>query len=261
MSRPGRLALLLTAAVVACAVLYVSISAHHPLSSRVASLPVQSAAAAVPREPAATVCTGVSGCRMVATVDVDGDGQQDQIGLIDRSLADGGSITVRVRTATRHILQTTGHDVHWFGQPFLGAVPLDGAAGAEIVVGAMMGANYEEFRVVTYRDGRLVTLKAPPAEWTRAGLAASTPRWGIDGSYSFNSGVYRHLSADGVVSLTRKTADRNSSGRGFHGHTATYRWAAGRWSIASSLTTHYATDRSVRHLGGWHVVGLPAFVR
>jgi hypothetical protein len=260
MSRPGRLAVLITAAVFACAALYVSTSAHHPLSSRVASLPVQSAAATVPRTPAAEVCTGVRGCRVVAAVDVDGDGRRDQVGVIGRKPADGGSITVRVRTATGHVLQTTGHDVYWFGEPFLGAVPLDGAAGAEIVVGSTMGANYEEFRVVTYRDGRLVTLDAPPAVWTKAGLAKSTPRWGIDGSYSFNSGVYRRVSADGVVTLTLKTADRNRSGHGFRGHTTTYRWTAGRWSKASSRTTHYPDDRSVQHLGGWHVPGLPAFV-
>jgi hypothetical protein len=28
----------------------------------------------------------------------------------------------------------------------------------------------------------------------------------------------------------------------------------------SARTTRYPTDRSVQHLGGWHVTGLPAFV-
>jgi hypothetical protein len=261
MSRPGRLATLLIAAAIACTVLAISTSNRHPMAAPVPSLPVTAVPAAAPAATvkARGVCTGVKGCHVVARVDVDGDGRTDQVGVVGSKLATGGSITVRVRTATGHTLATTGRDVHWFAKPFFGAVPLDGRAGAEIVVGSTMGANYEEFRVVTYRGGKLVTLDAPPMVWTKAGMAASTPRWGIDGSYSFNSGVSRQVSDRGVVSLTLKTADRNDSGHGFTGHTSTYRWKADHWAEVSSTKVRYATDRSVQGIGGWHVTGLRGY--
>ena len=262
MSRPVRLATLLIAAVLAGTVLAVAthyVTTRRPLTTGTVAVRPLAAAAAAPARSSTDVCTGVRGCTVVATVDVDGDGRGDQVGVSSRQPADGGTITVRVRTATKQTLQTTGRNVYWFGKPFLGAVPVDGRAGAEIVVGATMGANYEQFRVVTYRQGKLVTLKAPPTVWTKAGMAKSTSRWAIDGSYSFNTGVYRHVSDAHVVSVTMKTAVRNESGRGFTGHTNVYRWQAGHWQKVSAKKVTYATDRSVFGLGGWHVKGLHAF--
>lgn len=209
--------------------------------------------------PAPAVCSGVAHCTTAARVDVDGDGRADQVGVAGERLADGGSVTVRVRTATGRLLKTTGHDVHWFAKPYFGAVAVDGEPGAEIVVGDTMGANYEQFRVVTYRDGRLVTLKAPPAQWTRAGLSRAASRWGVDGSYSFNDGVERTVVA-GVATLTMTSASRNDSGTGHTSHRTSYRWADGAWSETSTRTTRHATDAEVAGVGGWHVPGLHRFV-
>jgi hypothetical protein len=203
------------------------------------------------------VCTGAPGCQQVALVDVDGDGQADQIGVATKSLANGGSITVRVRTATGHTMQTTGRKVFWFSKPYLGAAALDGVKGAEIVVGDTMGANYEQFRVITYRNGALVTLKAPPRVWTKAGMRNATSRWGIDGSYSFNIGVFRSVSAHQGVTLTMKSLARNLSGRGHSGHVTTYRWHAGGWVEVSAKHVRNAADRTAFASGGWHVPGLP----
>ncbi len=260
MSRPVRLATLLIAAALTCTVQ--SVSTHSVTARGVGAGPVAAhpvAAVAAPAGARTDVCTGVTGCSVVANVDVDGDGRADQIGIRSSGLSDNGSITVRVRTATQHTLQTTNRHVYWFSPPFLGATPIDGRAGAEIVVGATMGANYQEFRVITYRAGRLVTLKAPPTVWTRAGMTKATSRWGIDGSYSFNRGVFRHVSARHVVTVTMKTADRNVSGRGFTGHTNSYRWHAGHWQKVSAEKVHYSADRAVAGLGGWHVKGLSAY--
>lgn len=257
MSRPVRIATLLIAAALACSVQ--SVSTHSVTTQPVSASSLAMPSLATSARARVNVCSGVTSCTVVANVDVDGDGRADQIGVSSSKPADGGSITVRVRTATQHTLQTTSRRVYWFGKPFLGATPIDGRAGSEIVVGSRMGANYEEFRVVTYRAGKLVTLKAPPTVWTKAGMKKATSRWGIDGSYSFNSGVYRHVSARGVVSVTMKTADRNRSGHGFTGHTSSYRWHAGHWQKVSAKKVRYPTDRSVSRLGGWHVSGLPAY--
>lgn len=258
MSRPVRLATLLIAAALACTTpfLVTHLVSQHAASHETAL--TRSAPVAASGATGGNVCTGVRGCTVVAEVDVDGDGRADQVGVSSSRPADGGTITVRVRTASQHTLQTVGRDVYWFSRPFLGATPIDGRAGAEIVVGSTMGANYEQFRVITYRKGKLVTLKAPPTVGSKSGMQTSTARWGIDGAYSFNAGVYRHVS-DGHVTVTIKTAIRNDSGRGFTGHTSSYRWHGGHWKQSSSTKVRYTTDASVTGLGGWHVSGLPAF--
>lgn len=246
MSRPLRLAAFLLAV---------------PLSLTTQAVSLGEAAAwAVKEKPVAThVCTSVPGCQRVATVDVDGDGRADEVGIVARDLAHSGTITVRVRTASGHTLATTGRHVYWFSKPYVGAAALDGASGAEIVVGDSMGANYEQFRVITYRAGKLVTEKEPPKAPAGAGMSRATARWGIDGSYSFNSGVFRTVSSDHVVALTLKTLERNASGHGHSGHVTSYRWHGGRWVEQSTATVRSESDRRAFASGGWHVRGLPRF--
>lgn len=225
------------------------------------------AAAATAAAPAAagatSVCASVPSCRRVATVDVDGDGRPDQVGISAHHIsahtsASHGSITVRVRTATGHTLTTTSSHVIWFSKPFLGAAALDGRRGAEIVVGDTMGANYEQFRVITYRHHKLVTLDEPPLAWTGKGMADAATRWGVDGSYSFNIGIFRSVDARHVVTLTLKTFERNATGRGHTGHVTVYRWHRGAWVERSSRRLQLADKRAFA-VGGWHVSGLRRF--
>ena len=183
-------------------------------------------------------------------MDIDGDRNADQIGIVAKHATSGGTITVRVRTA-RRTMQTTSSGVWWALNPWFGAAPIDGRAGAEIVVGDASGAHYEQFRVITYRQGRLVTLAAPPS------LPNGPWRWGIDGSYSSNIGISRSVSSKGVVTLTTKTAARNQpSGRGHTGETAVYRWKSTKWVKVSRKTVHYASDGPAQAICGWHVKGL-----
>jgi hypothetical protein len=216
------------------------------------SPPVQAA-------PVATVCSGVPTCTRVAKVDVDGDGRPDQVGVASSKPEDGGSITVRVRTANGLTTQTTGRKVRWFGKSFFGAAPLDGEDGAELFVGDTMGAHYEQFRVITFRNGKLVTLNAPPLVWSKTGAHAFTPRWGVDGSWAFNTGVTRRESAKQGVTVTMKSLERRESGRGHTGHATTYRWQQGQWVHVSSRTLR-TTDKAAYAAGGWHVQGLRRFV-
>lgn len=207
--------------------------------------------------PATNVCTGIAGCQRVANVDVDGDGRADQVAVASNKIASGGSITVRVRTAKHHTLQTTGRHVYWFDKPYFGAAALDGQPGAELVVGDTMGAHTQQFRVITYRKGRLVTLKAPPLAWTKKGMSQATSRWWIDGSYSFNIGVYRSVSAKHVVTLTLKSLERAEHGH--VGHTTRYRWRSGGWVKVSAATVRVRSDQKAFATGGWHVQGLRRF--
>lgn len=229
----------------------IALTACAPHSAPV-NAPVQAA-------PISTVCTGVAGCSRVASVDVDGDGRADQVGVASKNRQNGGSITVRVRTANGLATQTTGRHVRWFGKAYFGAAQLDGEKGAEIFVGDTMGAHYEQFRVVTFRAGKLVTLQAPPLVWSKQGMRPSTSRWGVDGSWAFNTGVSRRVSAKNVVTVTMTSLERNESGRGHTGQATTYRWQHGQWVHVSSRTLH-TSNKAAYAAGGWHVRGLRHFV-
>ena len=201
-----------------------------------------------------TVCTGIRGCRVVASGDIDGDGRADQVGIVSRNVtSSSGTITVRVRTATNKIMQTTGSKVSfWYNRPYQGIAAIDGVPGKEIVVGDLTGAHAMQWRVVTYRKGRLVTLPPPPG----SGLTRSS-RWATDGSYSFQLGWSRRVSAKGVVYLKKKDALRNQSGRGHVGKTTVYRWKSGNWVKTSAKKVHYKSDKTAFAVGGWHLRELP----
>lgn len=194
------------------------------------------------------VCSGVKSCKVVARVDVDGDGRKDQVGLVQRtSYPQNGTITVRVRTAKGRTMKTS-HKATWYGSAWHGAAKIDGRAGRELVVGSSAGAHAKFFRVVTYRSGKLVTLKAPGGART----------WWIDGSYSMNAGWFRSTSK-GKVYMTSKTAVRNWSSSGHDLRTTKYQWKSNRWKRVSSTRNPRATNRSAYATAGWHVPNLKKY--
>jgi hypothetical protein len=197
-----------------------------------------------------TVCTGVRGCKVMGKVDVDGDHRTDQVGIVRVGTTEKGKVTVRVRTARGRTLQTSNALNFWTpGSAWFGAAAVDGRPGAEIVVGSSAGLHTEYFRVVTYRAGRLVTLKAPPR------LPGSSSRWVMDCSYSENIGVSRRV-AKGTTYITVRTALRNASGEGHHGRTTVYKWRSDRWVQISTKTVRYRSDQSAFSGCGWRVKGL-----
>jgi len=202
-----------------------------------------------------TVCTGVSGCRIVKTIDIDGDARADQVGIVAKALSgEKGTITVRVKTATGRLLETVAGSVHWAEAPFIGAAPVDGVKGAEILVGDQEGAHYQQFRMVTYRAGKLVTEGPPPG----AGISNRAFRWGIDSSYSSDIGLYRTVSG-ASVRLTVKTAVRNATGNGYTGKILLYTWKSNTWIATSRKTVHYASNTATAYLGGLWIEGLPPY--
>lgn len=204
---------------------------------------VSMAPAALPSAGAATgVCTGVSGCTVVSRADVDGDGRADQVGVVQRGLSSPPTkVTVRVRTAKGRTL-TTSHEAWWYGRTtWHGAARMDGRAGYELVVGSSVGAHYMSFTVITYRNGRLTTLRAP----------GNAYRWGIDSSYSFNEGWTRTVSRAGTVAMTRRHAQRRTESTHIL-RTKRYIWRSGAWVRTSSRTT-VVSDRTGSTVGGWRV--------
>lgn len=220
--------------------------------------PVENAPGGEPT--AASACAGVSGCKLVARTDVDGDGQPDQVGLVTQGLNQPerpGSVSVRAHTDSGRLLTMTSRAVWWYGKPasvWAGAAELDDRAGAELVVGQTMGVHTLQYRVLTYRDGRLVTLKAPrlPAKVAKS---QDTGSWTVDGSYSFQTGVARSVER-GQVYVTLTSAERNSSGRGHTGWTVRYRAVNGTWQLDSMRKVRYRSDEAATKVGGWHLPGI-----
>lgn len=215
-----------------------------------------------PAEAAArTVCTGVARCQVVAHTDVDGDGEADEVGMaadLRHSDAGKGVVTVRVRTAAGETLSTTSRSISWFGadaDAWFGAARIDGRRGRELVVGQRMGAHSSSYRVITYRHGELVTLRAPKAP-SLTGRADDTTTWYTDAALNFHDG-YTRSRTKGVTYVKLTTAERDPSGTSHHGWTARYRWAHGGWRLLSVKRAHYASDAAVQRTAGWHVSGLP----
>ena len=220
-----------------------------------AALGLSSLLASPAHAAAATACTGVTRCEVVSSADVDGDGKADSVGVVFKKPTDAGpgSITVRLRTATGVQSATTGKDVYWPLKPFFGVAAVDGRPGKEIVVGDDIGAHAEQFRVVTYRKGDLVTLASPPG----SGLTRPS-RWGIDSSLRFHVGFKRTVSKKGVVSIIRKEAVSNNAFTRASGTKTTWVWKSGGWVKKSRVKVSYSQE-AVYKIEGWHVKGLPVY--
>jgi hypothetical protein len=184
------------------------------------------------------VCAGVSGCRVVANEDVDGDGSPDAIGVAFRGAegAERGEVAVRVMTEPGTIVSVTRPTEFWYGPPFQGAAPVDGRPGNEIFVGRLVGAHTEYFRALTWRAGKLVDLDAP----------GEGHFWVVDGAYSVVSGWLKvSTDPDGVV--YRRVASRVGDTDTFRGSITKYRSTGTAWT---RLWVHDLTV-SEKVAGGW----------
>jgi hypothetical protein len=197
----------------------------------------------------ASACAGVSDCHVVARPDVNGDGHPDQVGW--RQLGTD-LVQVRVRMASGALL-THRIDVHlwWGGGAWGGATAVDSRPGAELLIGSAQGAHTPMYTMLTFRAGALVVERSP---------SPLSPRWQVDAAYGDYMGWWRHVAADGKVTVTQKIAVRNESGQGFSGHNATYAWSAARgWTRTSTVHVSYPTVKSAAVIGGFHVGSLARF--
>ncbi|SDT10061.1 hypothetical protein SAMN04488570_3526 [Nocardioides scoriae] len=204
--------------------------------------------AATPASAAPGVCAGVSGCRVVRSADVDGNGTADQIGVVRKggSGADQGTVTVRVRTRPGTIVKATRTLTSWSGPVWQGSATLDERTGKDLVVGFTQGAHAEFFRVLTFRGGKLVTLPAPGGG-----------TWTVDGALMDDVGWAR--STDDPRGLVRaRVAERDADGV-MQGTVTTWRHSSSGWKRGAVKKYPDMTDEAAGAFAGWKVAGLPRF--
>ncbi len=182
---------------------------------------------------------------VVSRQDVDGDGRRD---TTTYTVLAGDRVRITVRTGdgspARRVLDTglwPGRGGEW-----LGAAPIDGAPGAELVVGTTMGAHAPLYTVLTMADDEL-RVQANPA--------APTPEWWTDAFANGFAGWTRTV-RDGVVRMTFTMVFRDGDSRRFEGTRDTFRWDRG-WQREGRTEVSVRGDRAAARLSGWHVPGLP----
>jgi hypothetical protein len=185
-----------------------------------------------------------AGERVVARVDVDGDGRTDVVRL--RAIGDTHSVmTVATARGTilRKHLRTT-----WIVPMWHGAARIDGRRGAELVVITDAGAHTLFHTVLTVRDGRLVKQKAPGRGST----------WITDGAAFVNIGWKRYVRQDHAF-VVKRSVVKDSETDQWNGRAVKYRWGRGEWHRVSARSLHPRTDRKAARFGGWVVRGLPRY--
>lgn len=195
------------------------------------------------------VCDGVSGCRVKARTDVNGDGSPDVIGIARRGKngASEGTVIVRVKTGPRTIVSTNARTEYWYGPPWQGTAGLDGRRGKEIVVGFSVGAHGQSYRALTWRRGELATLDAP----------GRGKYWYIDSAMWISAG-WQQRSGDPAGTIRRRVAMRtgDSAESPFEGKVTTFKWAPDGWQRLGTRTVYPLSDKRAFRWGGFHVPGL-----
>ncbi len=193
------------------------------------------------------VCAGVNRCRVVAHVDVDGNGTSDAVALARRGKNGGpkGFVYVRVKTASNHIAVARRELPYWYGRAWQGAARLDGRKGHDLVIGHTSGAHTQLFRALTWRAGKLVTLRAPGGE----------SDWVVDGAYRISLGFLRRAGKP-AGTLTRLAAERNGDSATFTGTATDYKWSAGAWKRVRRSTNDHLSEKTAGRWGGFRVPGL-----
>jgi hypothetical protein len=203
------------------------------------SLMTPSIATAIPQG----VCHRHDRCRAVAKIDIDGDHRSDAVGF--QKLPGGRTAVVRVLTASGDRLSRRVDVRDWFGGGrWGGATHIDGAPGAEILVGSTLGAHTPFYTMLTFRDGRLVVEGSPRGDRT----------WFVDAAATVDFGWWREVSG-GRVTITSRSALRHMHGA-WSGSDVRYRWHADHWQKVSRTKHVYAGPRAAAHIFGWHVDGL-----
>lgn len=209
----------------------------------VVALPAPSPAAA------AGPCEGVVRCRVVGDIDVDGDGTPDQVGIAKRGRdhTPDAWVMVRVRLFDTTLSVARRRLNYWGGAAWQGSAHLDGVRGAELVVGHSSGPQTAFFQVLTWRDGRLVGLRAPDGDTD----------WTIDSSPEVSSGWLRRP-GEHAGTLTQLSAQRLATGQHL-GAATRFLWSRGRWRPQAQVLSTSLPDRTAARWGGFHVPGVQRF--
>ena len=196
------------------------------------------------------VCAGIERCRVVARVDVDGNGTRDPV-AVTRLGEDGGAhgtVVVRVRVAAHRIVKARRVLAYWYGPVWQGAGFLDGRKGRELVVGHTAGAHSEFFRALTWRHGRLVDLRAPGGHLD----------WYVDGACTIAVG-YLHPSGTPAGTLLHRSAERTCGDPTYSGTAERYEWRAGKYKLVRRTTYPTLSEDVANRWVGFRVPGLARY--
>lgn len=141
---------------------------------------------AAPR-PAVDPCAGVTGCVRVASVDVDGDGARDNVGItVTRDAPPPqvafGKATITVLVSHDGAVVTTQVDSPGvlagdggLRDAYVGAYKISRDSGADLVLHTQLGGgSAEQFVVVGWDGAGLAVVPAPPA-----GMSVTNPKVGV----------------------------------------------------------------------------------
>jgi hypothetical protein len=220
------------------------------LAALLVTAPLVGQPLAAPSYATGSVCGSLPRCHVVTRTDVDGDGRRDVVAIARRG-ADGavdGSATVLVRTSPSHVASATRGTFQWVGPLWLGAAHLDGRDGRELVLGSSAGVHTRYFRVLTWRHGTLVTLRAP----------GGAPTWIVD---SGNAGVmgWQRTAADPVGLVRRRVAQTDPATARVTGRVTTYLWSGQGWLRVRTRVVDPVGPRLAGSWAFWHVPGLDVY--
>jgi hypothetical protein len=182
--------------------------------------------------------------QVVARTDVDGDGTRDRVRY---RVLGPKKVHVLVALSTGNKIARVLHTDGWPGGDFLGAVPLDGRAGAELVVGTILGAHTPWYAVLTLRGDRLVYEHNP---------AASYREWVVD-AYANGYVGWTRTERNGQVHVVYRDVFRVGTSNRWSGTVRHFLWTGHGWAKAGTAKIHLTGDRRAARIGGWHVAGLP----
>jgi hypothetical protein len=207
-----------------------------------------------------TLCGRSTGCRQVATVDVDGDGRPDQVAVARLAdSADGQqSWALRVLTARGRLGVIRHGPDTIYGEPFFGAAEIDGVPGVELLLRMSSGPHSQWFQMYTWRGSRLTVERNPdiPDGYQRYG-------WVVDSAFSEAVGVTCDRSGGPAsITLTGLTPNgqdvfTNPNAR-YSGDMKMWRWSDGRWvANGTRQISMSAGTPEFKAVAGWHCLGLP----
>ena len=191
-------------------------------------------------------------CRVVARVDVDGNGTRDPVALdalAARTAGPHGSLVVRVKVGPHRIVKVRRKLPYWYGACLAGLRLHRRTQGAR-ARGGPHGwcARRSSFACSPGARGRLVDLRAP----------GGGVDWYIDGAYSISIG-YLHRAGTPAGSLLHRVADRwIDDRRRVRGDRRPLR--LGRWSLEAhpSQAYPYLDEQTAYRWGGWRIPGSAA---
>lgn len=199
-----------------------------------------------PSTPAGNPCAGTRGaCEVVASVDVDGDNNPDNVGI---ELVDA-QITVRIDTGTS-LTTTSVPNKHIFPDDitpsgvFVGAFNITREQGADIVVDAKMGyGGFELFGMIGWDDGP-VSVPAPEGVISPGETAYM---WAVPTEMYR---VFVRCPEPGSVGVVKTEADVSFgivTPGGAYNETTTSRWVGDHWTVADTNRVpgqYVSADRS-----------------